>query len=219
MPRMDDLQTFLSSIPVGARRPRFWAIAQGMLDAGRPISILETGCVRPSASPEQDGCSTLVWDYVAQKTDGYCISIDANGDNCNYAKSKVSNRTQVVCSDSLDCLSRIKKLWQPIDLLYLDSRDYAGDNTEKAFSCLQHAAELAAAWRLLAPDALIAVDDCAESYVGKHALVKRFFDSIGVKPLTDDYIHTWRKPNPKSSLALPCVQSSATHTVPLESLP
>jgi methyltransferase family protein len=212
MPRMDDLQTFLSSIPAGLRRPRFWAIAQGMLDAGRPISILETGCLRPSGSPEQDGCSTLVWDYIAQKTGGRCITIDSDGEHCNYTKSKVSAYTEVIWSDSLDCLSRIKKIWQPIDLLYLDSMDYVGDNLSKARSALHHAGELAAAWKWLAPDAIIAIDDCSEPYVGKHALVKRFFDSIGVEPLTSDYIHTWKRPSAQSSLALPSTQSEPTHT-------
>lgn len=216
---MDDLQTFLSSIPVGQRRPRFWAIAQGMLDAKRPICILETGCMRPSASPEQDGCSTLVWDYIAQKTGGRCITIDADGEHCNYTKSKVSAYTEVIWSDSLDCLSRIKKIWQPIDLLYLDSVDYKGDNLSKALSALHHAGELAAAWKWLAPDAIIAIDDCSEPYVGKHALVKRFFDSIGVEPITDDFIHVWRKPNPQPSLTLPSNPPSSTHTVPAEALP
>jgi hypothetical protein len=216
---MDDLKTFLDSNPVGFRAPRFSAIAQGMLDAQRPIFIVETGCMRPNPTPEADGCSTLVWDYVAQKTEGYCISIDINPENCNHAKSKVSARTQIICGDSVEWFARVKKMWQPIDFLYLDSMDYSGDNLNKALSSLHHAAELCSAWKWLASDALIAVDDCLQPYEGKHAMVKRFFDSIGVAPLTDDYIHTWKRPSAQFSLRLPCPQSSATHTVPLESLP
>jgi hypothetical protein len=209
---MNDLKDFLDANPVGFRAPRFWAIAQGMLDAQRPIFIVETGCMRPNLTPEADGCSTLVWDFVAQKTEGHCVSIDINPENCNYAKSKVSPRTQIICEDSVAWFARVKHMYQPIDFLYLDSMDYVGDNTNRGLSSLHHGAELCVAWKWLAPDALIAIDDCLHPYQGKHAIVKRFFDSIGVEPLTADYIHTWKRPSAQSSLALPSTQAEPTRT-------
>jgi hypothetical protein len=216
---MNDLKDFLASNPVGFRAPRFRDIAQGMLDAQRPVFIVETGCMRPNSIPEADGCSTLVWDFVAQKTGGHCISIDINPENCNYAKSKVSPATQIVCEDSVAWFARVKSMYRPIDFLYLDSMDYNGDNTNKGLSSLHHAAELCVAWKWLAPDALIAVDDCLLPYEGKHAMVKRFFDSIGVEPLTADYIHTWNRPSAQFSLTLPSTRFDATHTPLAESLP
>ncbi len=87
------------------------------------------------------------------------------------------------------------KISRPIDFLYLDSMDWEGTQVERGLSALHHAAELSAAWRWLNEGALIAIDDCHGDYAGKHAIVKRFFDSIGVAPIVDDYIHVWRKPS------------------------
>ena len=192
-----NLTEFLDSIPVGHRRPRFQDLAEAMLNLHRPVVIVETGCMRISPSnesPELDGCSTLVWDYVAQQSEGKCISIDIDQKNIDYARTKVSRFTHLVCGDSLRVLAGIDRLTRPIDFLYLDSMDWQGTPVEKSLSALHHAAELSAVWHWLAHDALIAVDDCMEPYKGKHEIVKRFFDSVGVQPLTDDYIHVWRKP-------------------------
>lgn len=192
-----ELKEFLDSIPVGQRRPRFEALAEAMLSLNRPVMIVETGCMRKSPSnegPEIDGCSTLVWDYVAQNSGGKCVTIDISKENCEYTKERVGNATQVVCGDSVALLSTINYMSEKIDFLYLDSMDWQGTITNRGLSSLHHAAELCAAWQWLAHDALIAIDDCQGPYEGKHCIVKHFFDSIGVKPLTDDYIHVWRKP-------------------------
>lgn len=191
-----ELKQFFDSIPVGHRRPRFEALAEAMISAERPICVLETGCMRKSLvdEPEADGCSTLVWDYVAQRTEGGCISLDINEENVTYAKSKVSSRTQIFCVESVKFLSSIGRISQPVDLLYLDSQDWQGPELNKQLSSLHHAAELSAAWPWIAEGGLIAVDDCPEAYRGKHSLVRRFFDSVGAEPIVDDYIHVWRKP-------------------------
>jgi hypothetical protein len=193
-----ELSDFLDSIPVGHRRPRFEAIAKAMLSVGRPICIVETGCMRQSTvdPPETDGCSTLVWDYIARRTDGSSVTIDINPKNIEYAKSKVSEYTQLFCADSVKFLSSASFV-RKIDFLYLDSMDWSGTLEEKGLSALHHAAELSAAWPWLNYGAVVAIDDCHKEYEGKHAIVKRFFDSIGVKPLADDWIHVWRKPVPK----------------------
>jgi hypothetical protein len=191
-----ELDAFLDSIPVGHRRPRFKALAEGMLSANRTMMILETGCMRlTGVDPREiDGCSTLVWDYVAKCSGGKCVSVDMSQKNCDFAKSQVSIHTDVVCCESVRYLSNIGYMAQPFDFAYLDSMDFNGTIVERQLAALHHAAELATAWRWLAPGALIAVDDCVGEYAGKHAIVKRFFDSIGVEPLCDDYIHVWRKP-------------------------
>ncbi len=191
------LSDFLDSIPVGHRRPRFEAIAQGMLDAERPITILETGCMRESAfdEPEADGCSSLVWHWIAEQTQGGFVTVDISPKNVEFTKSKLGERAQVICCDSVKFLSSIGKISRPIDFLYLDSMDWEGTQVERGLSALHHAAELSAAWRWLNEGALIAIDDCHGEYAGKHAIVKRFFDSIGVAPIVDDYIHVWRKPS------------------------
>jgi hypothetical protein len=196
-PQTLELSEFLDSIPVGHRRARFEALAQGMLDAKRPMCILETGCMRRSEldPPEADGCSTLVWDYVAERTEGACITVDLNPANVEHTKAQVSRYTQVFCADSLKFLAGIH-LTRPVDFLYLDSMDWQGTDEERALSALHHAAELCIAWPFLNHGALIAVDDCHGEYAGKHSIVKRFFDMIGAELLTDDYIHVWRKPIP-----------------------
>jgi hypothetical protein len=40
------------------------------------------------------------------------------------------------------------------------------------------------------------------AYAGKHGMVKRFFDSINVAPLCDDYIHVWRKPELREPISI-----------------
>jgi hypothetical protein len=192
---MDDLETFLDSIPVGHRKKRFHDLAAGMISAGRPISILETGCMRELS--ETDGCSTLVWDYVAEVTKGGFVTVDISEHNTAFARSKVGKHTQVVCKESLALLSAITYMHQPIDLLYLDSLDYVGTDLELGLSSLHHAAELSAVWRWLGHEALIAVDDCIDAEHGKHSMVRAFFHSLGVEPIVDDYIHVWRKPSPR----------------------
>ena len=192
-----DLDTFFDSIKTGSRRVRFQAMAEGMLAVNRPICILETGCMRKpkgNEGPEGDGCSSLVWDYVANRTQGGFISIDVNPENVEYAKSRLGPRSQVFCSESVKFLSAISFLSQKVDLLYLDSMDYEGSKIRKAYSALHHAAELAAVWPWLAPGCLIAVDDCHSEYDGKHVMVKQFFDCLGIEPIVGDYIHVWRKP-------------------------
>lgn len=192
-----ELKEFLDSIPVGHRRPRFEALAEAMLALNRPVFIVETGCMRvsPSNEPaEYDGCSTLVWDYIAQQCQGRCFTIDISPQNTEYTKTKVSRFTQVICGESVRTLANISATNYKIDFLYLDSMDYQGTLVDKGISALHHAAELSAAWPWLAHDALIAIDDCIEPYKGKHSIVKKFFEEIGVQPLVDDYIHVWRKP-------------------------
>lgn len=201
-----ELNDFLDSIPCGLRRQRFYDLANAMIGAKRPIFILETGCMRISPTgegPELDGCSTLVWDWVAQKTEGDCVTVDSSEENIEYAKSKVSKRTQVIHGDSVLFLSGIRNIQRPIDFLYLDSMDWTGTAEERALSALHHAAELCAAWPWLNHGALIAVDDCHGEYSGKHAMVKRFFDSLGVAPMVDDYIHVWQKPLPTTIPLVP----------------
>jgi len=203
LPKSSDtaLSDFFDSITTGVRRYRFEPIAEALIRAGRPIFILETGCMRrpPEGEiPEADGCSSLVWDYVARRTGGGFITIDYSVANVKYAKSKLSDKAHVVCAESVQYLSSIGSMSHLVDLLYLDSMDWEGDLTQRALSGLHHAAELSAAWRWVRPGGLIAVDDCFPDYAGKHAFVKRFFDAIGIEPLSDDYIHVWRKPTTNS---------------------
>jgi len=201
----DALGEYLDSIPVGHRRPRFQALASAMLSAGRPIWILETGCMRQSQvdGPEADGCSTLVWNYVAEQTKGKLVTVDVDPKNVEYTKTKVSSRyTDVIHCDSVYFLTNLREIAQPFDLAYLDSMDFEGTEIQRALSSLHHVAELAAAWSWLANGALIAVDDCMGAYAGKHGMVKRFFDSINVAPLCDDYIHVWRKPELREPISI-----------------
>lgn len=194
-----ELSKFLDSIPVGPRRPRFEKLAESMLAANRQICIVETGCMRACTTddgPEGDGCSSLVWDYVAQRTNGIFISIDISQANVDFTRPKLGERSTMFCTESVRFLSSLNWLAQAIDFLYLDSMDWQGTVIERELSALHHAAELSAAWPWINPGGLIAVDDCVGSYAGKHAIVKRFFDAIGVAPIVDDYIHVWRKPVP-----------------------
>lgn len=193
-----ELEKFFAVFNFGHRGPRFRNLAEAMLVADRPISIIETGCMRaPTVDPpEIDGCSSLVWNFIAEQTQGSFVSIDINPQNIEYAKSKLSPRAQLICGESVAILSSISRTQKPIDFLYLDSMDWEGTELDRGLSALHHAAELCAVWPWLNPGALIAIDDCHGAYAGKHAMVRRFFESINVAPICDDFIHVWRKPSP-----------------------
>lgn len=188
-----NLDEFFASRNFGVRAPRFHAIASGLLSLNCPVGIVETGCCRPNEHPEADGQSTLVWDYVAKTSEGYCYTVDISQTNVSYTKKLVSGFTTVHCGDSISFLTYLASTNCRPHLLYLDSMDYQGTGAQKAESALHHAGELAAIWPTLPEGALIAIDDCYGDE-GKHMIVKRFFELAGIAPIVDDGIHVWKKP-------------------------
>jgi hypothetical protein len=116
--------------------------------------VVETGCVRADEDFRGAGFSTLVLGLFAASHDGELVSVDHNPNHCEFARHMVSGlqpAVKVVESDSIDWLANNSN---PIDVLYLDSRD-----TDQP-GCAEHALEeIQAAGQSLHARSIIAFDD------------------------------------------------------------
>ena len=129
-----------------------------------PITIVETGCIRGTSDVSKmgDGWSTLNWEFHAKKTGSSVYVVDINQDHINRSKEIVpeSEHVKYTLSDSVEYLKNFDK---KIDLLFLDSFDYCGDE-ENVRACHNHSLnEVIAAWDKLNDHCFILIDDVFNS--------------------------------------------------------
>jgi hypothetical protein len=110
--------------------------------------FVETGCSAHGTK------STILWDIFVNKFGGKVLSVDLNEQAVLEARKFVSNKTQIVHSDSLEFLPKIN---ESIDFLYLDSYDVdflnprdSAEHHLKEFNCVKH---------LLHKNSIILIDD------------------------------------------------------------
>lgn len=125
-----------------------------------PITIVETGCIRNVTEESKfgDGWSTLNWDYYAKKTNSKVYVVDINEGHLNQSKKIVppSEFVEYTQDDSVHYLQNFDK---KIDLLFVDSYDYCGDE-ENIRKCHNHSLnEIIAAWDKLNEHCFILIDD------------------------------------------------------------
>lgn len=188
------LRTPPGNNPVRDRSDGFKLMFEELLKLGRPTRIIETGTMRPDHGWEfgNDGLSTYLFDQFSLYTNGgleCVISIDINKENCEFSASKTSNRTLVICDNSVHALFNISGT---VDLLYLDSYDFEFSNPEPSWMhCLK---ELCAARHLLVPGSLVAVDDhfVGSGMVGKGYYVQKFLEEVGATKLHEGYQIVYR---------------------------
>jgi hypothetical protein len=125
-----------------------------------PITIVETGCIRGTSDTSKfgDGWSTLNWEYYAKVTDSKVYVVDINEEHIKRSKEIVpeSNFIKYTKDDSVNYL---KNFDQKIDLLFIDSFDYCGDE-ENIRKCHNHSLnEIKAAWDKLNDNCFILIDD------------------------------------------------------------
>lgn len=151
--------------------------------------IVETGCARTNDNFSGDGMSTVLFDMFVNYYDGKVLSIDINAQHCEFAKSLVSNKTKVVCSDSVEYLWMTEAgSGKSMDLLYLDSYDI--DFNKPHESALHHMKELCAISCKLESGTLVVVDDNT-SKSGKGMYVASLLDGLGYKRFINDYQIGW----------------------------
>lgn len=170
-----------------------------------PINIIETGCMRPGYTMDGDGSSTLLFDtFVGYHGRGSVNSIDITPTHASFADKSTSNRTIVTCADSVVTLWNMhNKLYEYVDLLYLDSYDVDFDNP--LMSNLHHMKEMIAAAHLIRSGTIVAIDDCrfyegdpripagiSASMVGKGIFVQDFMKNIGASLIFDGYQKVWK---------------------------
>ena len=144
--------------------------------------IVETGTTRLAHKQAGDGHATRIFDAYINYYDGQVYSIDIDKKACECAKSLVSKKSNIICSDSVKYLNEFNK---KIDLLYLDSFDFNSRNPEPSMK--HHLKELLASLKNLKPGSLVVVDDNKVSDKGKGYYVKEHLLKLNAKILFDEY--------------------------------
>lgn len=151
------------------RQAGFKIMIDHLRSIDRPL-IIETGCARPTDIVpwgsvdvffKDDGVSTAIFDRYINDFSGEFYSVDITQRHVDYARSIVSNKTTVVCGDSISFLWHANKTLYAqnryVDLLYLDSFDFEPENPYP--SMVHHVKELGAILARLRTGSMIAVDD------------------------------------------------------------
>ena len=159
--------------------------------------VVETGTMRADHGQlafGDDGASTYIFDDFINYYDGEFYSVDINQDNVNHAKSMVSDKTKVVCSDSVKFLWSLPKD-KKIDFLYLDSYDILRHDPHP--SQLHHVKEMCAAIDKLKKGSIVCIDDhdaffTGDGKIAKGTYVKEFMDAIDAECIYEGYQIVWR---------------------------
>ena len=162
-----------------------------LVSLGKPIVIVETGCVRLEDNWSGDGQSTRLWDWMVSELGGMLTSIDIDPRAIDTA-IRLAPHCHGIVGDSLEVLQDLRNK-KHIDLLFLDSMDL--DGTLKPAT--HHLLELSKCWDELKPGAIIAVDDCQgteEIKRGKQQEIYRVLQASGIDPLHESYVTVWKKP-------------------------
>ena len=126
----------------------------------RPVTIVETGCIRKPTEEGRmgDGWSTVNWDWYARRTDSRVHVVDNNKDHIAHGKSIVPE-SEFITYYLDDSVNFLKQFEGQIDLLFLDSFDYCGDEKNQR-TCHYHSLnEVLAAWDKLSATSFILIDD------------------------------------------------------------
>jgi hypothetical protein len=167
------------------RANAFDIITSKLEELERPVTIIETGCSRYNDSWEGDGNSTVIWDRFVNYFGGLVYSVDIDPIATEHAKLLVSEKTNVITSDSVEWL-KVADL--KADLLYLDSYDIDWNNPDPSMK--HHAKELNASLHLLSIGSIVAVDDNLPD-VGKGYIVESVALALGWTPIVNEYIKAW----------------------------
>ena len=153
--------------------------------AFNPITIVETGCIRNQTEIYKmgDGWGTLSWIHWAEKTNSLIYSIDINQYHLNIAKNVIglSPYVNYVFSDSIAYLRNFPS-FSKINLLFLDSFDYHGDENNKRAAAEHQLKEFQACEKNLEDNSIVLLDDIFDiNYSGKGALSIPYMLSKGWK--------------------------------------
>lgn len=186
------------------RKDSFQIMIEHLKTIDEPL-IIETGCIRPGDQPwsslensfKDDGMSTCIFDRFINEYNGELHSVDLSPIHVEYARSMVSEKSQIHCDDSIHFLWEVNKLLSKenhfVDLLYMDSFDWIPGN--ESASMAHHIKELACIVNRMKPGSLVAVDDNYiknNMLVGKGVYVYEFMESIGAKILHKGIQCVWK---------------------------
>jgi hypothetical protein len=151
---------------ITGRMESFTKVRQMLKEAyDSPIIIVETGCVRGLEDHSRlgDGWSTYHWLEHCLETRSKLFSVD----NSSHAISQANKLADMFFADTdveyefvmSDSIEFLQQFPHKIDLLFLDSYDYCGDE-ENVKRCHQHNLnEVLAAWDKLNDGCFVLIDD------------------------------------------------------------
>jgi FkbM family methyltransferase len=213
--RSDDFWNYFDQIarPKLAQRVDAFSKVFSYLDGfDRPVTIVETSCVRERDSWDGDGQSTILFDKYAEFHPGSIVfSVDIDAAAAALCRSLVRPEVRIHTGDSVAFLKSLAEnppfLGESIDLLYLDSYHV---NLQHPVSAATHALkELLVSLPLLSSETLVVVDDSPMSFLGlanpdrsitmigapriggKGQLISEFADQIGGKVCFHGYQCGW----------------------------
>src|SRR5215469_7688791 len=131
----------------------------------RPVTIIETGCLRHDGNFEGDGQSTLLFDRYVTANGGHVFSVDINPEHTALARTKVSDHVTIHTGDSIAFLRELAVANRQLspDFVYLDSLDFMEqDPFQTALHCGN---EFFAIRPVLRPDTLVVCDDTPSTFI------------------------------------------------------
>jgi hypothetical protein len=189
----------------GQRQESFQIMIDHLKTIDNPL-IIETGCARPpdnvpwgteDISFADDGFSTLIFDKFINDFGGDFHSVDLTPKHADYARSRVSDKSQIHCDDSVGFLWHVSKILAEeeryVDLLYLDSYDYEESNPYP--SMVHHIKEIAVILNRLHPGSMIAVDDnigTGSERMGKPKYVAEMMEAMGLELVYEGKQLIWK---------------------------
>lgn len=156
------MQEFIKNKPTTGRNASFEKTLELILNTfgKNPINIVEAGTIRSDSDTSRygDGWGTLNWKYFSEYTGAYIWSVDIDINSLNSAKRVVPSDDHL-CYVHKDSVEFLKEFDKEIDVLFLDSYDYCGDE-ENIRKCHEHQLnEVKAALPKMSEKSIILVDD------------------------------------------------------------
>jgi len=177
------MHEFINNKPTTGRNNSFEKTLEIIYDTfgNNSINIIETGTIRGDTDTSRygDGWGTLNWKFYADHTNSKIWSVDIDQNAINIANKVVPSDELLsyVCQDSIDFIKQFDK---EIDVLFLDSYDFCGDE-ENIKKCHEHSLnEVKAALPKLSKSAIVLIDDIFDhSYNGSGKLSIPFLINNG----------------------------------------
>jgi len=169
----------------------------------RPVTIVETGCLRLEGNFAGDGQSTLLFDHYVQDRGGKVYSVDIDPEHTSVARRLVSGQTDVHTGDSVTRLKQLADADISPDLVYLDSLDVM--EQDPFWTALHCANEFFAIRPVLRADTLVACDDTPSTFTkgvipvvefsGKGMFVAAHARAVGADCLFNAWQTGWTRMN------------------------
>ena len=176
----------LAAYPSMDRSKTFRRMFEHLESFGRPVNIIETGCIEDPDNWAGNGCSTIMFDKFIETHPGSTArSAEIDADKVARAMGWCP-RVTITTADSAQYLAwAAKHINVPIDLLYLDASHHNWINETP--SQVHHYNELMAAMPLLHERSLVVVDDSVTAIddypksrvIGKGGLVAQYALEVG----------------------------------------